>query len=437
MYHQCSFCKAQVQQRFNSHYRPQPYKLGSKVIGLQSGWRVHASDCLITFARPWSVRGPQTEIPRSRMNVRTLRLSALGTCLLTLGAVALKPTGESGYAPPPPPNGNGGIVQSCGPDLYTYCHGESWDSSITYQSTNAFPIAMVFTAGSLEPCCDWIQVYDGLDISAPFLGQYTDDLTGLFFASNNPDNALFVVWHTDGSVSCQSGSYNQMDWTVSCLDCTAPQATFSIDLDCELSFFNVVVDITALGTDPSVDITNTAGAATVTATAPGTYIVGPFLPGTEVEVTLENELNPLCNVNSGVLTNFPCPILSCGPDTYEYCYSNSDTYVQIFQGTTTYPLRLQFNSGGIYPWDGDLLTIYDGLNDQAPVLYVGTGLNGDLTDVFVTSTNPDHALTLVMTSTQFTSCSDGSALPWNYVVGCLDCTPPSGTAGATPTTPAA
>ena len=364
------------------------------------------------------------------MNVRTLRLSTLGACLLALGAVALKPTGDSGYAPPPAPSGNGGIIQSCGPDNYTYCYGESWDSAITYQSVNSFPIALVFNGGNMESCCDYMQIYDGLDNFAPLIGQYTGPMAGVFAASTNPDHALFVVWHSDGSVSCQSGAESMLDWTVSCLDCTAPTATFDVTLDCAQGGYFVNVNITQMGTDPAIDITNTGGAAVVTATSPGTYTVGPFTPASDVQVTLENDLNPLCNVNSGTLTSLPCPIISCGPNTYDYCYSNSDTYIQIYQGTSAYPLRLQFNSGSIYQWDGDLLTIYDGLNDQAPVLYSGTGVNGDLTGVYVTSTNADHALTLKMVSTQFTSCNDGGAqFPWNYTVGCLDCDPPAGTAG--------
>jgi hypothetical protein len=364
------------------------------------------------------------------MNVRTLRLSTLGACLLAIGAVALNTSGDAGAPPPPPPpNGYGGVIQSCGPDNYSYCYGESWDSSVTYQSTNSFPIAILFNSGSLEGCCDWVQIYDGLDNFAPLIGQYTNSLTGLFAASTNADHALFVVFHSDGSVSCQSGAEPMPDWTVSCLDCTAPAATFDIQLDCDLSFYNVIVNITAMGTDPSIDITNTGGAATVVATTTGTYTVGPFTPGQEVQVTLENELNPLCNVNSGSLTNSPCPIISCGPNTYDYCYANDDVYTVVYQGNTSFPLRLQFNSGGIYQFDGDLLTIYDGLNDLAPPLYSGTGVNGDLSGIFVTSTNPDHALTLKMVSTPFTGCADGNAFPWNYTVGCLDCNPPTGTGG--------
>ncbi len=373
------------------------------------------------------------------MNVRTLRLSTLGACLLALGAVALNTSGDAGspsappLPPPPPP-----VMIVCGdpPLQETHCYTSFETTSWLYQNAGTEALAVDFSSLILEGWnYDNLTIYDGVDNTAPVLYSQTDiqfglvDLSGLIVTSTGPN--MFMQASSDGSVDCgsQSIGYTPWMWTVSCLDCTAPAATFDIDLNCDLSFFNVVVDITAIGSDPSIDILNTGGAPTVTATAPGQYIVGPFTPGQEVEVTLENELNSLCNVESGLLTNSPCPLISCGPNTYDYCYANDDVYTVVYQGNTTFPLRLQFNSGGIYQFDGDLLTIYDGLNDLAPVLYSGTGVNGDLTGIFVTSTNPDHALTLKMTSTQFTGCADGNALPWNYTVGCLDCDPPAGTAG--------
>ena len=353
------------------------------------------------------------------MNVRTLRLSTLGACLLALGAVALNTSGDAGspsappLPPPPPP-----VMIVCGdpPLQETHCYTSFETTSWLYQNAGTEALAVDFSSLILEGWnYDNLTIYDGVDNTAPVLYSQTDiqfglvDLSGLIVTSTGPN--MFMQASSDGSVDCgsQSIGYTPWMWTVSCLDCTAPAATFDIDLNCDLSFFNVVVDITAIGSDPSIDILNTGGAPTVTATAPGQYIVGPFTPGQEVEVTLENELNSLCNVESGLLTNSPCPLISCGPNTYDYCYANDDVYTVVYQGNTTFPLRLQFNSGGIYQFDGDLLTIYDGLNDLAPVLYSGTGVNGDLTGIFVTSTNPDHALTLKMTSTQFTGCADGNA----------------------------
>lgn len=367
------------------------------------------------------------------MNVRTLRLAAIGSTLLTLKAMALVPLPVP-LAPPAAPPGENIITCGAPPLDETYCYGPSDSQSWLYTSSDGTTsLALIFSAGQIESDnWDHLTIYDGPDNSYPILFTHagvfsTQDLTGVLAISTGPN--IFMQMSSDASVSCSTGSFTSWAWQVGCLDCVQPQATFAVDLDCALGIFNVVVDVTAMGSDPSIDITNTGGAPVVTATATGSYTVGPFAQGTTVTVVLENELNSLCNVSSGPLTNYPCPIISCGPDQYSYCYGNSETFIQIFQGNNGFPVRLQFNSGGIYQFDGDLLTIYDGLNDQAPIIYQGTGTNGDLSGMFFTSSNPDFALTLKLTSTQFTSCSDGIALPWDYVVGCLDCVPPTATAG--------
>ena len=348
-------------------------------------------------------------------------------CLFLLLAGAFQhANGRSPINPPLMPNGNGGTIISCGPNNYTYCYGESWDSTITYQSANTFPIAILFNGGAMETCCDHMSVYDGLNTAAPLIANVNGNLTGLFYASTNTDHALTVHWTSDFSVSCHSGSEALMDWTVSCLDCTAPQATFDIVQDCANFQYSISVNITAMGTDTLIDITNTGGAPALTASAPGVYVVGPFTSGTSNMVTLVNDLNSLCNVHSALLTNPPCPIISCGIDDYTHCYGNNESFYQVFQSASSAPIRIVFNSGSIYQFDGDQLKIYDGLNQFAPVLYQGTGVNGNLSGLTFTSTNLDHALTLGMTSTQFTSCADGGIIngTWHYQVGCYDCTPP-------------
>src|SRR5262245_7383526 len=122
------------------------------------------------------------------MNVRSLRLSTLGACLFAVAGVAMaRPSALA----PAPPNGNGGVIQSCGPDQYTYCYPNFWDSVITYQGTSTFPIAILFTAGTMEGCCDYINIYDGLDESAPpILLGVTENMSGVFAASTNPDHAI-------------------------------------------------------------------------------------------------------------------------------------------------------------------------------------------------------------------------------------------------------
>lgn len=331
----------------------------------------------------------------------------------------------------PPPNGNGGVVVSCGPDTYSYCYGELWDSTITYQSNSTYPIAVLFNSGSMESCCDRITVYDGLDINAPqiYMGNGNfGDMTGLFFNSTNPDRALTIVWHSDGSISCQSGSFSPLNWTVSCLDCINPTATFDLQLDCADSTFSIAVDVTSIGSDPQLDVTNTGGLPTFQITEPGSYSVGPFSLGQVVSVSLENDQNPLCSVHSAQLTNSPCPVISCGPDNYTYCYGNSWDSVTVYQSASTYPIAVLFNSGNMESCC-DRITVYDGPNTLTPPIYDGNGNAGDMTGLFFASTNVDNALTIVWHSDGSINCSDGSwgfaTLDWT--VSCLDCVNPAAT----------
>jgi hypothetical protein len=98
-------------------------------------------------------------------------------------------------------------VISCGPDNYVRCYPTNWDSTVVYQSSNTYPIAVLFNAGTMESCCDFITVYDGDDIFAPqiYFGNNFGDLTGLFFVSTNPDNALTFHFQSDSPSIARPG----------------------------------------------------------------------------------------------------------------------------------------------------------------------------------------------------------------------------------------
>ncbi len=322
-------------------------------------------------------------------------------------------------------------ILSCGPDTYTHCYANSESYIMVFEGTSSFPLRLQFNSGSIYQFGgDVLRIYDGLNDQGALL--YTGignngDLTGVIATSTNVDHALCLKFTSDAFTSCADGGVlGEWNYTVGCLDCTPPTVTgYTVVNDCANQAFNVSVDISDLGSDPNVEIANNVGVASTFASAPGTYIAGPFPLDGPVQITLVNELNSLCNITSATMVNAPCPIISCGPDTYTHCYANNEVYEKVFQGTSTFPLRLQFNSGSIYQFGGDVLTIYDGLNDQGAILYNGLGNAGNLAGVFVTSTNVDHALYLKLTTDGFTSCFDGGIFgEWNYTVGCLDCTPP-------------
>lgn len=326
-------------------------------------------------------------------------------------------------------------ILSCGPDSYTYCYANGEDTYLVYQGTSTYSLALQFTSGLIETFGDQITVYDGMDAFSPILytGNNFGDLSGLMFVSTNPDHALTLQITSDGFGSCADGFVvGSWSYTVGCLDCTPPAATYDVVLDCDSNQFFVEVDLTSLGTDPALDITNNGGAPTIVATSPGAYLSGPYPDGTLVTITLVNDANSLCNMGSEVLYNFPCPVVDCGPASYTYCYGNNDSTAFVYQSATTYPIAMIFNAGSLYPWDTDEIIVYDGLNNLAPVMYQGDNLGNPLDGMLFTSTNPDRALTLRVRSDAFTSCSDFGLTPFNYTVSCLDCTNPGGTFSVVP-----
>ncbi len=323
-------------------------------------------------------------------------------------------------------------VISCGPDNYTYCYSNGENTYFVYQGTSTDPLALYFNSGGMYPFGgDYLTVYDGLDGTAPVLWgpNYQADMTGLLFISTNPDHALTIQITTDGFSSCADfGVFPQWDYTVGCLDCTPPVATYNVVMDCANLQFFVEVNITSAGTDPLIDITNDGGAPTVTASGPGTYTVGPFALDTEVNITLENDANALCNVYSGPLTNTticPVPVICGDPPLQEtYCYTDGDDHSWHWVSSDgTSPLAIIFSQGQIESVFYDHLTIYDGPDMFAPVLWDHTLFTTeDLTGLLQVSTGPE--LFMRMYSDGSVSCGSGFFPDWVWQVGCLDCTVP-------------
>lgn len=317
----------------------------------------------------------------------------------------------------------------------TFCYHDSMDSTMVYQGNSTFPIALLFNAGQMESCCDNVTIYDGLTASGTPLYQGNNaggSMAGILVVSTNPDHALTMVFHSDGSVNCGSSNYSQLDWIVSCLNCTQPEATFTVVTDCDNYEFSVDIEITSLGSDPLLDITNDGGAPAQTANAAGTYTVGPFTANIPVQITLVNDANNLCNTYSGELVNPLCPlIIDCGapPALETYCYSNDDVHAWHWQAATPGDsLGIHFSSGTIqgnfgFPF-GEQLRIYDGPDNTSPLLYEQIDFNTiDLAGLQFISSQPD--IYMEMTSDGFGSCEDQSTTPWAWEVSCADCAPPA------------
>lgn len=195
---------------------------------------------------------------------------------------------------------------SCGPDLYTYCYANSDESQWAYQSPGSERIGIRFLAGTLANG-DVIRIYDGLNplMSAPlFAGNNGGNLNGLMCTTSatNVDHGFVLESSADTYASCASGQAAPWKYIVACYDgCTPPSATFTTVPDCMEGNFSIAVEVATLGSAASVDIVNDAGAPTLTATAPGTYSIGPFPVGQQVVAEVQGA-NVLCTVYSDTLT---------------------------------------------------------------------------------------------------------------------------------------
>lgn len=320
------------------------------------------------------------------------------------------------------------IQIQCGQPAFeeSYCYVNSDNQFWLYENQGTESLALLFTQGTIESSTwDDLRIYDGPNNSSPLLFEHTAfntfDLSGLLVISTGP--AIYMEMTSDGSVSCSSGSQTEWQWTVGCLDCTQPDLDFDVVLDCANNQFFVETTVNALGTDPTIQLTNDGGAPAVDVAATGTFSSGPFAFGQVVRITAASDDNSLCNIKSGFLTNAPCPLVSCGPSTYEYCYPNSADTAVVYQSANSFPIAMIFNEGQLDTF-GDSVYVHDGPDYQSPLLFSGFNNTGDMTGLLFTSTNPDNALLMRIRSNFFTSCQDNLFTPLNWSVSCLDCTNP-------------
>lgn len=336
----------------------------------------------------------------------------------------------------------------CGtPQNDILCFGNNADARYYYQGTGTDPLAIYFNSGVINGA-DLVSIYDGGDITAPLLYQGINggDMTGVLAVSTNPAHRLTLRITSDGFTSCATNTVQvPLDWTVDCLDCVAPTATFSVVQDCDNFQYFIDVIVTDLGSDNEMEITNTGGAATVSVTGPGTYQIGPFVSGTPTQVTLVNDANSLCNLYSAVLVNPLCPeLIVCGdPALVEtYCYVASDSRAWAYAAVGSGTMRLTFVRGTIESNTFDHIRIYDGVDATGTLLFdhtntttynlgpVGSAINNVLTTYYgVQVYSATGNFYMEMSSDGSIQCSgstDYDAWEWNVV--CLDCVVPQATA---------
>jgi Secretion system C-terminal sorting domain len=360
---------------------------------------------------PTSVTAPGTYWAGPFPSVLPVRLSVVSDedslCTVDLGLF------ESGFCPT--------HIVCDGPALSeTFCYEDLEVKRWLYLRDGTGALSLQFSAGSIEQVAyDQLRIHDGVDDTAPILWEHTSpansDLAGVLAVSSGP--ALYMELNADYSVSCGAGSFAPWQWSVQCLDCTAPTATYEVVPDCIHHAYAVEVEVTGLGSGTDTRITDSWTGDTLV-TGLGTTVVGPIPVGTPVLVTVINGQDQACRVTSPPLNYAAagCVQVGCATTNMEHCYADADTAWFIFQSDENVPITISFNSGQLLPNDNVML--YNGLDTDAQLVYAGN-LGGDISGLALSSSNADNALTLLVASDGQGSCVGGQASPaMQWTVGC-------------------
>jgi len=195
-----------------------------------------------------------------------------------------------------------------GPLTQDYCYGDDDTNVFTFTSTDGTPLNLTFNAGGIESCCDDLLVFDS-NGDPLYADNNGGNLGGLTFQSTG-DTISFQI-DSDGSVSCANGSFcctESINYTVSCATCINPEATYAVIDDCANGDqFLIDVDITSLGDATSLTISNNMNADTTPVTATGVYQIGPFAFLVDVIVTVSNDDDANCIINSQAIQLLACP----------------------------------------------------------------------------------------------------------------------------------
>ncbi len=306
----------------------------------------------------------------------------------------------------------------CGeaPLHFEHCYADLEESTWYYHGSGSDPLRLTINAGTVSNG-DVLSVFDGPTDQAPLLFSSTTGLiAGQVINSSGPYITMKLV--ADHLGSCMNHEFIEaMAWEVGCVDCDPVLANYSVVDDCENQQFFVQVDVFTVGSSTGTTITNDAGAPVVPVPGPGTYTAGPFALGTSVVVTAAHGQNAYCSSMSSAMTNGNCPIVGCGPDAYEHCYTNNDQGEWAYTSGASDRIGVRFRHGTVAA--GDQLRVFDGTDIFSATL-LQTFMNTDLSGRMVASPVGGDLLMLQAATDGSTSCADGAAQAWEYIVACYD-----------------
>lgn len=369
-----------------------------------------------------SINGmPQPQIPGQGVGVITLGPFTVGALIdIVVGHEFEAACSQSFFNVQS--TGNCPIILTCGGVEFndTYCYQPNDTKTWWYQSSTNDPLALLFSTGTIESSVwDVLTIYDGPNNGSPILWQHngpTLDLSTLPpIVSTGPN--MFMALTSDGSVQCSTNPAWEWNWTVGCLDCDVPAATFTVVPDCIHREYSIEVNVTSTGDAATVDLVIPGD--TLFGIGTGIQNFGPIGMDTVVNMAVFNGDNSLCRIFSGPVVAYEdsCVIPACLNVNTSYCYENTDDAWFVFQSSDpNLPITMTFLQGQLLV--EDKVVIYNGAYDLSGVLFNGN-LGGDLSGLSISSQNPDNLLTLRVQSNSTGSCDDGQAtIPLVWDVGC-------------------
>ncbi|WP_298417745.1 FG-GAP-like repeat-containing protein [uncultured Kordia sp.] len=186
----------------------------------------------------------------------------------------------------------------------TYCYTNDDLTSFVFVSSDGSDLVVTFNSGQVENEYDELiildtngsQIYNGYGNNG--------DLSGLTFQSSG--DTITVSINSDFAINCTDNGYTQWDFDVSCATCANPSVTYNIVNDCDNSGgFFIDIDITDIGSATSLTVSDNQGSATQ-ATAATILQFGPYTNSTDVIISIQNDQDINCTVNSGSITQVDC-----------------------------------------------------------------------------------------------------------------------------------
>ena len=194
-----------------------------------------------------------------------------------------------------------------GPVSSSYCYGNGDTTQFEYVSSDGSPLNLTIDSGLIEAGWDIIIVTD-TNGDILFQGDNGGDLSGLSYQSSG--DTIYLGFQTDGSIACTSSSTyaGGIDWTVACATCTNPSAEYTVIDDCDNGDqFLIDVNITSMGDANSLTISDNYGSNTEQTSTTGVVQMGPYPFLTDIVITVSNDQDVNCVINSNPIQLFACP----------------------------------------------------------------------------------------------------------------------------------